>query len=141
MTATSQRLGKSRGDDRLHRPDVVWPEQPFRRQANCSPDVEIFLLTNRRVHLKEQGTKNPEMGQDLANAVSAGAEDGKDGITDAAFQRASGKGPAAIMISAADYINITSTRDCRFRATFAGGCGRKPVDAGAIFAHDQRLVA
>jgi hypothetical protein len=33
-----------------------------------------------------------------------------------------GNGPIAIMISAAAYINTTSTRDCRIHAAFSGGC-------------------
>lgn len=39
----------------------------------------------------DQRKPNPNMGQDLADVVSAGAEHGKEGIADGAFQGASGE--------------------------------------------------
>ena len=41
--------------------------------------------------MKEQDPKSPEMGQDLADIVTAGAEDGEDCVADAPLQRTSGK--------------------------------------------------
>lgn len=68
--------------------------------GNCGRDARIFSPKDRRNHLKEQGQKRPEIDQDLADIVATGAKDGEDSITDAAFQRASGK--ASVRLHVAD---------------------------------------
>ena len=49
------------------------------------------MPNHRRNQVKQQEQKSPEVGEDLADIVTAGAEDGEDRIADAAFQRASGQ--------------------------------------------------
>ena len=58
----------------------------------------MFRPKDHRDELKEQRQKRPEMGEDLADVVAAGAEDGKDGIADAAFQRAPGKAAVGLHV-------------------------------------------
>ena len=47
------------------------------------------------------GKPSPEVGQDLADVVAAGAEDGEEGIADRACQRASGE--ASVGLHVADF--------------------------------------
>lgn len=46
-----------------------------------------------------QASQAPEVGQDLSDVVSAGAEGGKEGITDGAFQRASRQAAVGFHVS------------------------------------------
>ena len=59
--------------------------------GDCGGDAGLFLSQDRSEHLKEQRQKCSEMGEDLADVVTAGAEDGKNCVADAAFQRTSGE--------------------------------------------------
>lgn len=53
---------------------------------------------DRRNQVKQQEQKSPEVGQDLADIVTAGAEDGEDRVADAAFQRASRQATIALHV-------------------------------------------
>ena len=45
--------------------------------------IRRFEPDPRRDQVKEQSPKNPEMGEDLADIVAAGAEDSKDCVAEA----------------------------------------------------------
>jgi hypothetical protein len=57
-----------------------------------------FGLDHRRNQVKQQEAKSPEMGEYLADIVTAGAEDGKDCVGGAALQRASGQATVAFHV-------------------------------------------
>ena len=97
-----------------------------------------------RYHGDNPGKPSPEVGQDLANVVAAGVQDGEDRVADGAFQGASGQ--ATIGLHVADLcLDGTAaaqvcdefwrqaapcTRQDALRFQGAGGLRRRPCFAG-----------